>query len=155
MALFAAVNESTWEHFKLAFWPGLFFALIEYRFLKDVTNNFFFAKFVGLLAMPVIITILFYGYTSLTGTHLLWMDILIFILSVIGGQWLSLIMLTRLETTQPVLQKIALAGLTLMVLASSLLSYYPLQNFLFEHPETGEYGILSDYDHDHDHDHDE
>ena len=37
----AAVNESTWEHFKMAFWPGLIFALIEYPFLKEETNNFF------------------------------------------------------------------------------------------------------------------
>ncbi len=87
MALIAAVNESTWEHFKMAFWPGLLFALIEYPFLKEETNNFFVAKFAGLLVMPVITVILFYGYTSLTGTHLLWVDVIIFILSVIGGQW--------------------------------------------------------------------
>ena len=71
MALVAAVNESTWEHFKMAFWPSLIYALIEYPFIKDETNNFFVAKFVGFLAMPVITSILFYGYTSLTGTQLL------------------------------------------------------------------------------------
>jgi len=27
-ALFAAVNESIWEHLKLAFWPGLAWALV-------------------------------------------------------------------------------------------------------------------------------
>jgi hypothetical protein len=151
MALIAAVNESTWEHFKMAFWPGLFFALIEYRFVKNETNNFVVAKFAGLLTMPIITMILFYGYTSLTGTHLLWADVIVFILSVLGGQWVSLIILTRTEKMQPAIQKIALGGLALMVLAFSLLSYFPLKNFLFEHPETGEYGILSDYDHNHDH----
>jgi len=44
IALIAAVNESTWEHFKMAYWPGLFFALIEYPFLKEETNNFFYRK---------------------------------------------------------------------------------------------------------------
>ena len=97
VALIAAVNESTWEHFKMAFWPGLFFALVEYPFLKEETNNFFVAKFAGLFAMPVITTVLFYGYTSLTGSHLLWADVIIFILSVIGGQWISLTILTRTE----------------------------------------------------------
>ena len=38
-----------------------------------------------------------------------------------------------------------------MVLAFSLLSYFPLNNPLFAHPETGEIGILSEYDHDHEH----
>ena len=150
MALIAAVNESTWEHFKMAFWPGLIYALIEFPFLKKETKNFFVAKFAGLLAMPIITMILFYGYTSLTGTHLLWVDVIIFILSVIGGQWISLIILTKTEPVRPSLQKFALAGLILMTVAFSLLSYYPRENFLFAHPGSGEYGILSDYD-DHDH----
>lgn len=153
MALIAAVNESTWEHFKMAFWPGFLFALVEYRFLKDETHHFFLAKFAGLLAMPVITVILFYGYTSLTGTHMLWADVIVFILSVGGGQWVSLIILTRSEISQPKLQILGISGLALMVLAFSLLSYFPLKNFIFEHPGTGEYGILSDYDHDHEHDH--
>ena len=101
--------------------------------------------------MPVITTILFYGYTSLTDTHLLWADVIVFILSVIGGQRISLTILTKTEKMQPSAQNFAIAGLVIMVLAFSLLSYYPLNNFLFAHPETGEYGILSDYDHDHDH----
>jgi hypothetical protein len=150
MALIAAVNESTWEHFKMAFWPGLFFSLIEYPFLRDETNNFFVAKFAGLLSMPIITTILFYGYTSLAGTHLLWADVIIFILSVIGGQWISLIILTRTGIWRPYVKKLALGGLILMVLAFSTLSYFPRKNFLFADPRTGEFGILSDYD-DHNH----
>ena len=150
MALVAAVNESTWEHFKMAFWPGVVFALIEYPFIKEETNNFALAKFSSLLAMPIITMILFYGYTALIGTHLLWVDVIVFILSVIGGQWLSLLILTKTVELKPIIQKLALVGLALMVLAFSFLSYYPLENFLFAHPETGEYGILSDYD-EHDH----
>ena len=153
MALFAAVNESSWEHFKMAFWPGLVFALIEYPFLKHETNNFFVAKFTGLLTMPVIITILFYGYTNLTGTHSLWADVIIFILSVIGGQWVSFTILTKTEKIKPIIQMFAIAGLVIMALAFSLLSYYPFKNILFAHPETGEYGILRNYDTDHDHEH--
>ena len=99
MALIAAVNESTWEHFKMAFWPGLIFALIEYPFIKNDSKNFVLAKFAGLMAMPIITMILFYGYTALTGTHMLWADIIVFILSVIGGQWLSYLILTRLQKT--------------------------------------------------------
>ena len=148
--MIAAVNESTWEHFKMAFWPGIFFALIEYQFIKDETKNFFLGKFTGLMIMPIITIILFYSYTSLTGTHLLWVDVIIFILSVIGGQWVSLIILTKTEEMKSSIQKLALAGLILMALAFSLLSYYPVENFIFAHPETGEYGILSDYD-EHDH----
>lgn len=151
IALIAAVNESIWEHFKMAFWPGLIYALIEYPFLKDESNNFFVAKFAGLSAMPLITVILFYGYTSLTGTHLLWADVIVFVLSVIGGQWVSLTILTKTKKLQTRIQNLAIVGLVIMVLAFSLLSYYPLKSFLFVHPETGEFGILSEYDHDHEH----
>jgi hypothetical protein len=41
-----------------------------------------------------------------------------------------------------------------MVAVYSLLSYFPPRNFLFQHPDTGEYGILESYEgHDHDEDH--
>jgi hypothetical protein len=128
----------------------LFFGLIEYPFLKNETNNFIAAKFTGLFAMPIITMILFYGYTSLIGTHLLWADVIVFILSVIGGQWISLVILTRTELWRPSVKKLALAGLILMIIAFSTLTYFPRKNFLFADPRTGEYGILSDYD-DHDH----
>jgi len=48
-------------------------------------------------------------------------------------------------------QNFASAGLVIMLLEFSLLSNFSLKNFLFAHPGTGEYGILSDYDHDHEH----
>jgi hypothetical protein len=153
MALIAAVNESTWEHLKMAFWPGLIFALIEYPFLKKETKNFALAKFTGLMTMPVITIILFYGYTALTGTHMLWADVIVFILSVIGGQLVSLRILTKSKDQPPIVQYLALGGLAVMVLAFSLLSYYPRENFLFAHPGTGEYGILSEYEGHEDHDH--
>jgi len=44
VAAFAAVNESVWEHLKLAFFPLLIFSLIEYNFIKDLTRNFIIAR---------------------------------------------------------------------------------------------------------------
>jgi hypothetical protein len=77
--------------------------------------------------MPIITMILFYGYTALTGTHMLWADVIVFILSVIGGQVVSLLILTRTKKDLQGVNKLALAGLAVMVLAFSLLSYYPFQ----------------------------
>ncbi len=36
-ALFSAVNESTWEHMKLIFFPMLAFAVIEYFLSGEIT----------------------------------------------------------------------------------------------------------------------
>ena len=134
----------------MAFWPGLIFAAIEYPFLKDKVKNFLLAKALGLLAMPIITMILFYGYTSITGHHALWADVIVFILSVIGGQLVSLKVLTTEKTYPKGVKAFAALTLLLMTLAFSLFSYYPRENFIYAHPENGEYGILSDYD-EHDH----
>jgi hypothetical protein len=48
VGMFSAVNESVWEHLKLGFWPALAYAIVEYRCLKKLTNNFLFAKTVGI-----------------------------------------------------------------------------------------------------------
>jgi hypothetical protein len=66
-ALIAAVNESTWEHLKMAFWPGLMFALVEYPFIRKAAHNVWVAKGLGLFTMPVVIVALFYGYRALAG----------------------------------------------------------------------------------------
>jgi hypothetical protein len=41
VGVFSAVNESVWEHLKLAFWPSVIWLLIEYLPVKKLTNNFY------------------------------------------------------------------------------------------------------------------
>ena len=148
--LIAGVNESTWEHFKIGFWPALLYALVEYPFLKDKTHNFWVAKCAAFLTMPLVIAILFYSYTALTGHHYLLADVVIFILAIVAGQLVSYRVLIAGEIANRSARPLAIAIIALLVLAFSLLSYYPPRNFLFQHPETGEYGILESYE-DHDH----
>jgi hypothetical protein len=148
MAIIAAVNESTWEHFKIAFWPSMIWALIELPFLRKTTRNFGIAKAAGFATMPLVIAVLFYGYTSFTGQHYLIADIIIFIIAVIVGQWVSMRLMARPPIEIQWLRWLALGALAIMIAAYSTLSYYPPKNFLFAHPESGEYGILSDYHHD-------
>ena len=142
VALVAAVNESIWEHLKMAFWPGLLFALIEYRYLKYTSNNFWLAKTTSLLTIPALIITCFYGYTALLGQNYLVLDILTFILAVVAGQFVSYKLLTA-EGFGRVLQAYALAIMGLLVMAFSLLTYYPPHIFLFEDPRDHEYGILN------------
>ena len=148
VALIAAVNESTWEHFKIAFWPAMFWALVEYPALRNKTGNFGIAKAAGLLTMPAVIAVIFYAYTAITGQHFLLADIVIFILAVVIGQSVSM----RIISAPPIeiswLRNLALGMIVIMLAAYSTLSYFPPRNFIFAHPETGEFGILDDYHHD-------
>jgi hypothetical protein len=82
VALVAAVNESVWEHVKLAFWPGLLWALIEFCVLRSNTSEFWSAKGYGLLVAPTLIVVMFYSYTALLGRNILVLDIATFMIAI-------------------------------------------------------------------------
>lgn len=83
IGLFTPVNESTWEHMKLFFFPTLLYALFTIPGLqKDypcITSAFSAGILLGTLLIPVI----FYTYTGILGNHFLFLDIATFIFSVI------------------------------------------------------------------------
>jgi len=62
IGVFSAVNESVWEHLKIAFWPTLLYAIFEYNHLNKKTNNFFFVKIISLVAL-VILALAFVVFT--------------------------------------------------------------------------------------------
>jgi hypothetical protein len=141
VALIAAVNESVWEHLKIAFWPALIYALIEWPFFRKHTKNFWTAKSIGIFTMPVIIALFFYGYTSFIGYNILWLDISLFVFAVFTGQIIS----CRLLLLQSIASRIKILAtilLVLMIAAFSLFTFFPPHCPLFCDPPTGQYGIL-------------
>ncbi|UCH30961.1 MAG: hypothetical protein JSV05_05460 [Candidatus Bathyarchaeota archaeon] len=142
VGIFSAVNESVWEHLKLGFWPALVWALLEYRTIKQSTNNFLFAKTVGIYLIPIIIPILFYSYTAVLGESVLAIDILTFAVAVIVGQLVSYKLLTYRRFPR-VLNTISLVALVLLGVAFALFTFYPPRLPLFRDPITGKYGITN------------
>ncbi len=139
---FSAVNESVWEHLKLGFWPALLWALIEYRYIKKSTNNFFVAKTAGIYVIPIVIPILFYSYTAVLGESVLVIDILTFVVAVIVGQLVSYKLLNYRELPD-MLNTIAPVALVLLAVAFVLFTFYPPHLPLFRDPVTGDYGITN------------
>jgi hypothetical protein len=141
LALIAAVNESLWEHLKLAFWPALIYALIEWPCLPGKSKFFWTAKSFGIFTMPVIIVSVFYGYKALIGHNILWVDISLFIFAVFSGQMVSF----RLLLCSSLSSKIIILSLFLLVVmisAFSLLTFFPVHCPIFCDSATGQYGIL-------------
>jgi len=148
VAFFSAVNESTWEHLKMVFWPGVIFALIEYSYIRDRVNNFLIAKTVSLFVMPLIIILGWYVYTPFTQRSIFPLDLLLFYLAIFFGQFLSYKLLTRTSLSQR-FHTLSVAGLMLMLIAFSTFTFYPPKISLFENfdlLDTGQYGILDNYD---------
>jgi hypothetical protein len=140
VALIAAVNESVWEHLKLAFWPSLIFAAVEYAFMRHDTRNFYPAKAAGLLIMPVTIVAIFYAYTSVVGHSILAVDISTFIIAVILGD-LASYRIMRLPELSNSIRYLSAAVLIAMTLAFPIFTYYPPHLALFRDSRNGGYGI--------------
>ena len=80
IAPFSGVNESTWEHMKLLFWPMLIFAFLESFFFKDY-GAYWCIKMRGILLGLVLIPVIFYTYNGVIGPSPDWLNITIFFIS--------------------------------------------------------------------------
>ena len=138
VALFSAVNESTWEHMKLLYWPMLLFALLEYGVWGREQPVFWCIKLLGSLTGLVLIPALFYTYTGVFGQMVDWINIAIFFVVAAFVFWLETILFQRRGWRSNC--RIAFAALCFMGVAFWVLTFRPASIPLFEDPVTGSYG---------------
>ena len=142
MALISAVNESTWEHLKLAFWPMLIFGIIEFFIYGKRTKNFFFGKTFALYLTPVLISVTFWAYTRVIKDALIW-DILDFALCVIIGYIVSYYISVSKKYFR-VWKILSVIFFIIILAAFCLLTYYPIFKFpIFQEPIHGGFGIIN------------
>ncbi len=141
LALVSAVNESVWEHLKLAFWPGLIWALIESRYMAVSRAYFWAVKSIALLLPTLIIPAIFYSYTSLLGTHILIIDIASFVVAVAVAQTASFVMLKQ-QLRRPILIRAGLVLGAVQVVAFACFTYFAPDHFLFIETRSGLRGII-------------
>ena len=79
-APFSGVNESTWEHMKLFYFPWLLFALVQSYFYADCPK-YWCVKLYGLVTGLFAIPILFYTYNGVIGKSPDWINIAIFFIA--------------------------------------------------------------------------
>ncbi|MGN1298270.1 MAG: DUF6512 family protein [Clostridia bacterium] len=141
VASFSAVNESVWEHLKLVFYPMLLMAIIEYFFVKRIANNYIEAKTIGIFTAMSFVIVSFFTYTGIIGTHFLIMDILIFMISIILGEWISYRLMKR--KNESIIQSKILASLIIVFLLICFIvcTYATPTVNLFRDFATGIYGI--------------
>lgn len=136
-AIIAPVNESVWEHLKMAFWALMIYSLAEYPFLRSSVSNFLLAKALGSTVLIVTIPLIFYSYTRIAGTHLLWMDILSFVVSTALCQTIA----CNLYRRSPCSRKVRLSSLfylLLIALLFALWTYMPPELEIFrDHSSSG------------------
>lgn len=139
IAPFSGVNESTWEHMKLLFWPMLFYAIVQRFFFRD-RENFWCIKARGILLGILLIPVLFYTYNGVIGRSPDWINIAIFFLSAA----ISYICETRLFNSHKILcrsQKGAVGTLALVALLFIIFTFATPEIGIFKDPLSGTYGI--------------
>ena len=141
LGVIAAVNESVWEHFKIGFWPALFYALLEYGFLRKFVKNFVFAKAMGIYFIPITIAVLFYSYTAIVGEEILIADIVIFVLAIALGQLMSYRLLISKELPRWS-NIIGFALPSILAIAFGVFTFYTPHLPVFQDAMTGGYGIV-------------
>jgi hypothetical protein len=140
-AAFSAVNESTWEHMKLLFFPAFLFSMVEVWFQNS--PNYLAARGLSLLVGTVLVPVLFYTYTGIVGTHVLWADIAVFILSAAAVFCLDQRLRRTGRFTSGWQQAAGLAALWALALVFVLWTYRPPHLPLFWDAAAGVYGIPS------------
>ena len=139
IAPFSGVNESTWEHMKLLFWPMLIFAVVESFFFRE-QREFWCVKLRGTLVGLTLIPTLFYLYNGIIGKSPDWINITIFFISAAAAFIYETRQLNKqaLPCKHP---KRALAILLLFAIAFVLFTFKTPEIALFKDPLTGTYGI--------------
>lgn len=139
VGFFSAVNESTWEHIKLALSAIFICTLVDVWFLGS-NQNYWYARNLSFIVPVLVIPVLFYGYRSFVRHSILIVDISIFVVAAILSELVFVVVLNG-PTIGPKMTGLSLAGGVLILTAYLLLTKFPLHNFLFEDPITHRYGF--------------
>ncbi|MBQ6323612.1 MAG: hypothetical protein IJI22_02135 [Bacilli bacterium] len=156
VAIFAAVNESTWEHIKICMTPTILWSLYD-GYIYGLNPNYILGKSLSLFTIIILIPILFYTYTAFTKKSILWVDVICFYITVIcsGLVFNYFINANALPFIYTYLSSILLF---IEVGAYMSLTFNPIKNFIFEDPISHKYGLaghteLHDHTHSHNHNH--
>lgn len=137
VGVFSAVNESTWEHLKLVFFPMLFTTIIGYFYI-DKNINLICAKLIGIITAILFIIIFFYTYTTIVGTNFAILDIGSFFVAVILGEYVAYKILTSKFVCN---KNLAIIVFMILLINFIFFTYVTPKIFLFQDPITGGYGI--------------
>ena len=141
IASFSAVNESTWEHLKLVFFPMLITTIVGFLVIGKDNKKFWCAKTIGIILAMSFIIVFFYTYTGIIGTNFAILDIGSFFVAVILGKYVAYKIITNDEYKLKCNKRIAVIGLICILLCFIIFTYLPPHIGLFKDPISNGYGI--------------
>ena len=137
---FSTINESTWEHLKLVFFPSILTIIIGYFYIGKDLPNFICSKTIGMLSLIAFIVVFFYTYSGILGKNISIIDISSFYIAVALGEYISYkLIINNFQCNN------ALSLIVLFVLFITFIyfTFPPPKIGLFKDPLTGTYEIYN------------
>lgn len=140
-AVFSAVNESYWEHIKIAAWPTMLLYAVLFPLGGVGHPSFIPAVTVALYSIPVTMIGVVFAYKAVTGRNVLWLDISVFGLSIAVAQAIFVGLLRGLDAGPAVvvISALYLVGIVVAYLLFTLRP--PGEPDMFLDPVTNRYGL--------------
>jgi hypothetical protein len=134
---FSSINESTWEHLKLLFFPMLITAIIGHFYLK-IASNYLCIKTKAIIIALLFTIVFFYTYTGVIGTNISIIDIGSFYVSVILSQYYAY---KKIKSNTSCNNYIAGIILFILFFCFIIFTFIPPHIGLFKDPLTELFGI--------------
>ena len=131
VALFSAINESTWEHLKLLFFPMLLTSIVGYPFVSNSSNSYWCSRAIGILVSLAFTVIFFYTYSGILGKNIAIIDIISFFISVILGELTSYILMNNKIPCNKICAIFLLISITALFI---IFTFFPPDIGLFKKP---------------------
>lgn len=138
-ASFSGVNESTWEHMKLLFWPMLAFAAIQIIYFKE-KQNFWCVKLKGTALGLTLIPVLFYTYNGVIGRSPDWANIAMFFVAAAAAYIFEARLLNK-DISPCRYARLSAVLLCIIGMAFVCFTFVTPHLGIFRDPVTGAYGI--------------
>ena len=141
VAVFSAVNESYWEHVKIAAWPTMLLYAVLLPLGGAGHPSFIPAATVALYSIPVTMIGVVFAYKAVTRRNILWLDIAVFGLSIASAQAIFVGLFRGLDAGFVVvlISAVYLAGIVAAYLRFTLRP--PEEPDVFLDPVTNRYGL--------------
>lgn len=139
VGLFAAVNESTWEHIKIALTPTILWSIYD-GYIYGRNPNYFTAKLSSLLILITFIPTIFYLYKYFTNKPIIIVDILIFYIAIILSQF-SFYNIIKLQTLGFATNYLSCISIFIVFGFYMVLTLLPIKSFIFKDPITNKFGF--------------
>lgn len=147
IALFSPVNESTFEHLKLLFFPWLWFGIVEVFLLckAPITNKcrqyVIPAKTIGVISGCAAICISFYTYTGFLGYSIDFINILTFVIGVAVQYFVTINVFKSGKFATENFLRISIIIIIVIIALFTIFTFFPPHIAFFRDPLNFSYGI--------------